>query len=280
MKLSREKVQPKAGSSFARLDFELPEFDTHYHYHPEVEITWILESEGQRLVGDGLENFEANDLVLIGSGVPHQYRNWNRGKARSKVIQFRHDLFGATLWELPEFAKIADLFDRASRGLSFSSQASRQARRQMERVFGASEGPVPLIELLGLLTLLSRDEAARPIASAVYSQPVKAKKIDRLERVLNFLETRWREKVSLAEAAEAAALHPQSMSRFFRQHLGMTFQDYLAQLRVRRAAQLLLGSDRTVVDIAFHCGFNNLANFNRRFQRVFRQTPSSYRARD
>lgn len=71
MKLSREKVQPKAGSSFARLDFELPEFDTHYHYHPEVEITWILESEGQRLVGDGLENFEANDLVLIGSGVPH-----------------------------------------------------------------------------------------------------------------------------------------------------------------------------------------------------------------
>lgn len=150
----------------------------------------------------------------------------------------------------------------------------------MERVFGASEGPAPIIELLGLLTLLSRDEAARPIASAVYSQPVKAKKIDRLERVLNFLETRWREKVSLAEAAEAAALHPQSMSRFFRQHLGMTFQDYLAQLRVRRAAQLLLGSDRTVVDIAFHCGFNNLANCNRRFQRVFRQTPSSYRARD
>ena len=97
MKLTRENVQPRRGSSFARLEFDLPEFDTHYHYHPEIEITWIVSSEGQRLIGDAIESFHPGDLALIGSNVPHQYRNWRRGRARSKVIQFRQDLFGPEL---------------------------------------------------------------------------------------------------------------------------------------------------------------------------------------
>ena len=277
MKLSRENVQPQAGSSFARLEFVLPEFDTHYHYHPEIEITWIVESEGQRLVGDCLESFARDDLVLIGSGVPHQYRNWRGGKAHSRVIQFRRELFGDEFWRLPEFARIERMLERSSRGLIFSSETAHLARRRMLKIFRADDGPSPVIELLELLNILSSDERSLPIASAVYSQPVKTKKIDRLQRVLNFLESRWREEITLAEAAEVAALHPQSMSRFFRKHLGVTFQEYVVQLRVRRAAQELLESDRKVVDIAFGCGFNNLANFNRSFQNIFGQTPSAYR---
>ena len=279
MKLSRENVQPQAGSSFARLEFVLPEFDTHYHYHPEIEITWIVESEGQRLVGDCLETFARDDLVLIGSGVPHQYRNWKRGKAHSRVIQFRRELFGNELWRLPEFDRIDRMLERSARGLFFSSATSRLARGSMLKVFRAQEGPGSVIELLELLNILSSDERSVPIASAVYSQPVKTKKIDRLQRVLNFLESRWREPVTLTEAAEVAALHPQSMSRFFRKHLGVTFQAYVVQLRVRRAAQALLESDRKVVDIAFDCGFNNLANFNRSFHSAYGQTPSAYRKR-
>jgi AraC-like DNA-binding protein len=245
MKLSRENVQPQAGSSFARLEFVLPEFDTHYHYHPEIEITWIVESEGQRLVGDCLER----------------------------------ELFGNELWRLPEFDRIDRMLERSTRGLFFSSATSRLARGSMLKVFRAQEGPSSVIELLELLNILSSDERSVPIASAVYSQPVKTKKIDRLQRVLNFLESRWREPVTLTEAAEVAALHPQSMSRFFRKHLGVTFQAYVVQLRVRRAAQALLESDRKVVDIAFDCGFNNLANFNRSFHSAYGQTPSAYRKR-
>ena len=279
MKLSRENIQPHSGASFARLDFDLPQFDTHYHCHPEIEITWIVESEGQRLVGDTLESFEPEDLILIGSNVPHQYRNWGEDRARSKVIQFRRDLFGIGFLDLPELSKIKRLLDRAARGLRFSDAVRRAAFQQLQKVFEAPEGAGPLIELLELLKIMSMDEGSSPIASAVYAEPVKLKKIDRLQRVLNYLETHWQESVTLKEAAKVAALHPQSMSRFFQQHLGMNFQEYLIQLRIGRAARLLLETERTVVDIAFHCGFNNLANFNRHFQSVYQQTPSAYRRR-
>lgn len=279
MKLSREHIQPHSGSSFSRLDFDLPEFDTHYHHHPEIEITWIAESEGQRLVGDALEPFELGDFIMIGSNVPHQYRNWRQGRARSKVIQFRRELFGTEILELPEFGRIKRLLDQTARGLSFAPEVRRAAQQQMMKVFNAPEGPSPVIALFELLKILSEADSPRQIASPAYSEPVKLKKIDRLQQVLNFIETNWQETVTLRDAAKAAALHPQSMSRFFQQHLGMNFQEYLIQLRIGRAARLLLETERTVVDIAFHCGFNNLANFNRHFRNAYHQPPSDYRRR-
>ena len=88
MKPARETILPGAGSSFVCLDIDQSEFDCHYHHHPEFELTWILESEGQRLVGDSVEGFGPGDLVLIGRWVPHQYRNWQRGKRGPESSSF------------------------------------------------------------------------------------------------------------------------------------------------------------------------------------------------
>ena len=277
MKLKRENIQTKSGTSFACIDFDLPSFDSHYHYHPEIELTWIVQSEGQRLIGDTLSPFSPGDLVLIGSNVPHQYRNWESGRAHSLVIQFKREVFGEGLLELPEFHEVRRLLDASTRGLSFSDNTRAAAQKRIKKLQGTNSGLRRMLQLIDLLNLLSEDEDAQPIASITYAEPVKYKKMDRLERVLNYLEAHWQKSIPLAEISKVAALHPQSMSRFFRQHLGMSFQEYLIQLRISRAARLLLESDRTVVDIAFDCGFNNLANFNRHFQSIYKQTPSHYR---
>jgi len=280
MKLTRENIQTDSDSSFACFDFDLPKFDPHYHYHPEIEITWILRSEGQRLIGDDLAPFSPGDFILIGSNVPHQFRNWEAGHAHSQVIQFRREMFGDSLLKLPEFQNVRDLLDRSARGLTFSDDTRRAAQKKFKQIHQNAPGPSRILQLIELLNLLSKDPDAQPIASITYAEPVKHKKMDRLERVLNYLEAHWQGSIPLADISEVAALHPQSMSRFFRQHLGMSFQDYLIQLRISRAARLLLETDRTILDIAFDCGFNNLANFNRHFLSIYKQTPSNYRQND
>jgi AraC-like DNA-binding protein len=277
MKPTRENIQPLHGRSFTCLDIDLPEFDHHYHYHPEIELTWIVECEGQRQVGDSIASFEGGDLVMIGANVPHHYRSWQRGRARSKVIQFKRDLFGPDFFKLGEFSRIDRLLDDAGRGLTFSATTKWAALRQIRRIFRSSDGPRQLLRLIGLLHTLSEDDGRQSLASIVYAEPMKIQKIERLQRVLNFLDEQWREPVTLADAARVAALHPQSMSRFFQQHLGMNFQDYLVKIRLGRAARSLLETNRTVADIAFHSGFNNLANFNRHFKSAYHQTPSEYR---
>jgi AraC-like DNA-binding protein len=98
--------------------------------------------------------------------------------------------------------------------------------------------------------------------------------------VLSYLEEHWNDTVKLDDVARVAALHPQSLSRFFGQHLGMSFQEYLVQFRISRAARFLIETDRTVSDIAFSCGFNNLSNFNAQFKRIKGQSPRGFRKQD
>ncbi|MFC7336628.1 helix-turn-helix domain-containing protein [Haloferula chungangensis] len=277
MKPTLENVQPAQGSSIACLDIDVPEFDHQYHYHPEIELTWILEGDGERLIGDSMESFGKGDLVLIGASVPHRFRNWQRARARSRVIQFRREIFGDAFLQLPEFVDISRLLDESLRGLSFSPSTTAKVQDQMADLFSSEPGPRQITQLLDILHQLSEDRERKPLASLIYNHPIKLQKIDRLERVLNFLEQNWQDNITLKDAAEVAALHPQSVSRFFRQHLGMSFQDYLIRLRLARAARDLLESDRTVADIAFHSGFNNLTNFNRHFKTIYQQSPSHYR---
>ena len=66
-------------------------------------------------------------------------------------------------------------------------------------------------------------------------------------------------------------------SRFFRRATGNTFTDFVNRVRVNRACQLLMETDRQVTHICYEVGFNNVANFNRRFLEIKGMTPSEFR---
>jgi AraC-like DNA-binding protein len=66
-------------------------------------------------------------------------------------------------------------------------------------------------------------------------------------------------------------------SRVFHRRTGNTFTDFLIRLRISRACQLLLQSHDPIAAICFDVGFNNVANFNRRFLDVKEMTPSAFR---
>lgn len=123
-------------SSFVAVQCKDPEFPFFWHYHPEYELTLILDSHGQRLVGDGVADYGPGDLVLIGPNVPH---SWRSGPVRSSqnethravVLQFREDFMGPHFFELNEMKSVARLLLNSSDGLAFghTETAARVARR-------------------------------------------------------------------------------------------------------------------------------------------------------
>ncbi|MEM7700079.1 MAG: AraC family transcriptional regulator [Verrucomicrobiota bacterium] len=274
-----ESIQSSPAQSFTCLDHDLEAFHDDYHRHIELELTWIVESSGKRLVGDKLASFVSGDLVLIGSNLPHQYRSEGPGPARAKVIQFAPEVFGSPFLSLPEFRSIETLQHRARRGLSFSNRAVSAITPLIEKLFQLPEGSERAVALISLLLEISKRKGT-PLASLGYGEHASSRSIARIGRVIDWIDrqTEAGDPVQLQEAARVAALHPQSVSRFFLQHTGMNFQRYLQVVRIGKAAQKLIETDDPISSIALDVGYASQSNFNRQFQQIHKMTPTQYRA--
>jgi AraC-like DNA-binding protein len=83
--------------------------------------------------------------------------------------------------------------------------------------------------------------------------------------------------LSLGDIAEEVGLSRERLSRLFHETLGITFSDYLAEVRLGRARQLLAEGSSPVTEIAFASGFQSISQFNRRFLQAEGVSPSEYR---
>jgi AraC-like DNA-binding protein len=256
-------------------EFKVPAFKYPWHQHPEIELTWILKGSGLRYVGDSVEPFHAGDFCLLGSNLPHAWLSSEDSPgamARSLVVQFAPALFGKELLHLPEFARIADLFDRAARGLWFDRAVAVRMRRKM---FSRTSPLRQFTALLEILEELATHPGARPMALVPWAHGRRADA--RLRAVLAYLAENSGGPVSQPDAARLARLSPAAFSRFFRRSVGKTFQAYLTDLRLSEACRQLLESERTISEIAFDVGFGNLSNFNRSFRIARGMAPGEFR---
>jgi len=97
-------------------------------------------------------------------------------------------------------------------------------------------------------------------------------------RVLESIHDKHGQNLTLAAAAKIAGVHPVHVSRSFRRLLDCTFGNYVAQVRLRRAFDLLRSSTTALVDVALECGFADHAHLSRCFKRTTGITPSAYRS--
>ncbi len=278
-----EPVPLSMGESFAVRRFFLPQFSSPWHFHPEVELTWIVNSSGQRFVGDSIEWFGPGDLVLVGSSLPHLWRNSSaasrrRDYAHSLVIQFRADSFGQPFWDLPEMTSIRDLFRRAGQGLCFHGATQRETCKALRRIQGQT-GARRLMNLLSILERLAESREFRCLASPGFRPRVDAQSADRLQRCYDFILREASRNIRLDEVAAVAGLSNYAFCRYFKKTTGKTLISFVNEIRISKACRLLIGTQMSITDVCFASGFNNLSNFNRQFRAIRRSSPREFRQR-
>lgn len=280
MKPQFEQVTVKPGESWTLLWRELPELPFLWHYHPEFELTLTLNARGQRYVGDSLEAFESGDLVLVGPNQPHTWAASERmDESRPMlaiVVWFTGDWLSRLVHGWPELALLDSLASNAGRGLHFSATTVKQVQPLMESLHDldpTQRFPV----LLQVLTCLARDVNVTPLATHAFA-PSTDKVQDRMSRVLNRIHENAVEAPSIERLAEEAALSVGAFHRFFKRHTGLTVLDYVAQLRIGIACQLLIATDRPIRIVAAEAGYANAAHFNRQFLERKRMTPREFRS--
>jgi AraC-like DNA-binding protein len=101
--------------------------------------------------------------------------------------------------------------------------------------------------------------------------------IDRTNRAVDYIFAHYARELTLEEVAEHLGMKPTYFSRVFKQATGRNFIEFVNRLRISKSCELLADGDKPVTDVCFESGFNNISNFNRRFQQLKGMTPSHYR---
>jgi AraC-like DNA-binding protein/mannose-6-phosphate isomerase-like protein (cupin superfamily) len=262
------------------LDVRAESFTYPLHFHPELELTLIIQGRGQRYIGDSIQNFAPGDLVLVGAHTPHCWLSDRiiGQSVRALVVQFPENIFGEDFLESPLGLPLQSLFDRAAQGLSFSGPVRDRVTLKLKTLFSGSRSPLDrtgmLLQLLSELTTPD-DQVVLGLGSHLALPKTSTPAV--LDLVIAHIDEHLDREMTQREVAKLAGLSTAGFSRFFSRHFGKTFVTYVAELRIKRACQLLLGNEYSIAEVARLSGFHNLANFNRRFFRFKGMTPSEYR---
>jgi hypothetical protein len=125
MKAQFQKIIINEGVSFIAKELELPRFDSEFHFHPEYELKYVVQSKGKRFIGDSVVSFAAGDLVLLGPNIPHYWKNdsvyyeMDNLKASAFLVMFNEDFLGREFFLLQEMSPIRDLLNKAKGGICF-----------------------------------------------------------------------------------------------------------------------------------------------------------------
>ncbi len=271
--------QQNNNRSFLCYEVKLPSFDFFWHYHPEYELTYILRGNGKRLVGDSYENFYEGDLVLLGPSLPHTWFTEKTSKEnyRAIVIQFSLNFIEPML-QYPEMADIKKLLRKADKGLKFSYQKSKELSVDLHQILH-NKGVDSITSLLLLLQKLSN---SRTISLATPGfRPIKGNQNQqRINIVFQYVQQQFKNGISLREAASLIHLSQSAFCKFFKRISGKTFSDYVNDIRIAHACQLLIESDMLIEQIAYESGFDSLTYFNRIFLKKKETKPGSFRKRE
>lgn len=272
--------EPEGSFGYVRcLEHGAPNPLIRWHYHEEYELHLIVNTSGKVFVGDYIGRFEPGHLVLTGPRLPHNWISTDLPaegvKTRDLVLQFSDQPLRQASTLLPELRPALPLFERAKHGIEFTG-LSEQAYDYMTQIRQCS-GLQRLSKFIELLDILAHYPDYRLLSSVQLQSFDDDASLRQISEAVDYITTHYAHPFSLADIAKKLGMSESRFSRYFHRATGNTFTDFVNRLRINRACQLLIETDQYVSTICYNVGFNNVANFNRRFLELKGISPRDYR---
>ena len=272
--------EPEGSYGYVRcLEHGFPNPLVRWHYHEEYELHLIVETRGKVFVGDYIGHFEPGHLVLTGPRLPH---NWvstdvpEQGIAqRDMVLQFAGDPLRRAAELLSDLREVLPLLERARLGIEFFglSQIARERIDRIKRLHGLKR----FTEFLQFIGELADCTDYRLLSTMPLQSFEDDTALAQISGIVDFITENCAQSFSMAELSQRVGMSESQFSRYFRRATGNTFTDFVNRLRIARACQLLMETDQYITNVCYDAGFNNVANFNRRFLEIKGMTPKEFR---
>ncbi|SKB25920.1 AraC family transcriptional regulator [Maribacter arcticus] len=264
-------------------DLISPHFNPNWHFHPELQISFIVRGKGTRFIADHVETFEEEDLVLTGPNVPHLWRNDeayfnqnNNLSTRGLVIYFNSELLHSALLQKNEFYHINKLIKNSARGIEFYGETKKEIKGlllKMEKVKGFKG----ILILLEIIDVLANSKNYSLLASPAYTNVLKADDTNKMSLVYEYVMTNFKSKIALEDISNMLNMTTTSFCKYFKPRANKTFTRFVNEIRIGHARKLLLQDNLNISEIGYECGFSTLSNFNKQFKSIANMPPHEYR---
>jgi len=247
------------------------------HQHKEIQISLIAEGEGTYIIGDCVGEFKKNDVFVIGEDLPHIFKRDTSVESETEMVSlfFSKNSYGEGFFNLPEFEHTHDFFNEVGLGLKILSN-KKILYTLLSKINKISKYD-QFISFLEILQLIS-DADKQSLSSLINLKKYAGNEGKRMSDIFQYTMNNYHNDISLAQVSDIANMTPNAFCRYFKQRTNKTFVNFLIDIRIGNACKLLTkNNDLNITEISYKSGFNNLANFNRKFKSIKGVTPSEYR---
>lgn len=255
------------------------------HWHEYLEMILPVDGAGRFSMGGWEVDFAPGDLLIVDTLRLHGVSRLS-GPHRSLVVLFPADLVvgnGAPVGDAafldPMRARPANMKPVLKASHAVAAKVHDALLTLHEAMTDGSQPRerYPVCKLQLMTVLFHLREAFGSVAADPRSVLREEARRERLRRVFKFLAERFTEPLSLAEVASVAGMSSTVFREFFKHTTGHTLVDYMRDMRLARAAELLRESDHSVADVAAATGFCDQSYLHRCFTRRYHCTPLHYR---
>ena len=274
MQLKFEQIPRQQNSSFCSYLRESDQYPFEMHYHPQYELVYIVQGYGKAYAMNTAIGYDKGDLFVFGPNMPHTFVS-KAGHNQAIVIQFSRDILGEQIWQNKDLAAINELLCCSDRGLVFREGLAEDIIHKLLLIPGQA-GFERLMNLFIVINSLCSLTCVRLFHSTTRLKLPKPSQS--LLKILNYVHRHFAECITLKTVSMLIGMSESGFAKFFKRSMDCSFNDYLIDLRIDLACDLLCMEDDKIIEICYKSGFNNLSNFNRQFKNRKKVTPRQYRA--
>jgi AraC-like DNA-binding protein len=278
---SYELMDDHAGLSIIYRQHGFPCPLVRWHFHKEYELHLITASSGKVFIGDYIGNFNPGSLFLTGPNLPHNWISQVEGcqhfPQRDMLVNFTGNLFEPNSLVFSELKTLMPLLERAQYGIEFRDRGLIAEATRLMELIATSRGVSRLGYFFILMEALSNADDYMLLSAASPANLADESNVERTNRAVDYIFAHYSRELSLEDVAAHLNMKPTYFSRVFKQSTGRSFVEFVNRLRISKSCELLADGHRPVTEVCFESGFNNISNFNRRFQQLKGMTPSHYR---
>lgn len=247
------------------------------HWHNEFEINFIREGSAEFICGDEKFTSHEGDIIITQPDVMHSIYPCENITQVYDTLVFSSDIFGSS--DSDRFIRkcIRPLINGSmSLPIHITPQHCYYHELEiiMENIFSCAMGDTPHLDMLlrsELLRLFWLLETEAKIENDYTEQS------DLIRPALEYIASHYSENITISQLAASVHLSESYFMNQFQKHVGLSAGKYISDYRINQACKALIGTRKTILEIAFDCGFRNISNFNRQFKKIADCSPTEYR---